>query len=166
MNCSLIFTALLAASLPAHAEFYKCVEDGTGKISFSDVPCHGKDSGQRITVKPTNQFDGSGYRREAARERQQDAERYYRKAQEEQDEADARAEAAARRAQQQAVQAPEQKRRSLPVQNQAPSIITNCDAGGCWDNLGGRYNKGAGNTYFPASGGPACQMIGGQMRCP
>ncbi|HUW28190.1 MAG TPA: hypothetical protein VMV97_06245 [Sulfuriferula sp.] len=36
-----------------------------------------------------------------------------------------------------------------------PSVITNCDPGGCWDNLGNRYNKGAGNTYFSPSG--ACQ---------
>lgn len=46
-----------------------------------------------------------------------------------------------------------------------PSIITSCDPGGCWDNLGGRYNKGGGDTYFPTSGG-ACQMIGGMMHCP
>jgi hypothetical protein len=47
-----------------------------------------------------------------------------------------------------------------------PSMITNCDAGGCWDNLGGRYNMGAGTTYIPSSGGAACQLIGGQMQCP
>jgi len=45
-----------------------------------------------------------------------------------------------------------------------PSVITNCDGAGCWDNLGGRYNKGAGNTYFGPSG--ACQSIGGMMHCP
>lgn len=47
-----------------------------------------------------------------------------------------------------------------------PGVITHCDAGGCWDSTGGRYNKGAGNTYFPAGGGGACQMIGGRMQCP
>lgn len=46
-----------------------------------------------------------------------------------------------------------------------PSIITSCDPGGCWDNQGNRYNKGAGQTYFPSSGG-ACQMINGAMHCP
>lgn len=46
-----------------------------------------------------------------------------------------------------------------------PSMITNCDAGGCWDNLGGRYNRGAGDTYFGPSGS-ACQMVGTQMICP
>lgn len=53
-----------------------------------------------------------------------------------------------------------------PVRKPAPSSVTNCDAGGCWDNLGGRYTRGAGNTYFPTTGGPSCQMIGGVMRCP
>lgn len=53
----------------------------------------------------------------------------------------------------------------IPAPPSTPSIITNCDAGGCWDNLGGRYNKGGGNTYFPTSGG-ACQMVGGMMHCP
>ena len=46
-----------------------------------------------------------------------------------------------------------------------PSIITNCDSAGCWDDLGGRYNKGAGDTYFGPSG-TACQSTGGMMQCP
>ena len=54
---------------------------------------------------------------------------------------------------------------TIPAPPPAPSVITSCDAGGCWDNMGGRYNKGAGNTYVPSSGG-ACQMVGGQMHCP
>lgn len=45
-----------------------------------------------------------------------------------------------------------------------PSTITSCDAGGCWDNTGGRYNRGAGNTFFGPRG--ACQSIGGRMLCP
>jgi len=45
-----------------------------------------------------------------------------------------------------------------------PSVITNCDAAGCWDNLGGRYNKAAGNNYF-RSDGKFCQQVGGQMQC-
>lgn len=51
-----------------------------------------------------------------------------------------------------------------PPRSPSPSAITNCDAGGCWDDLGNRYNKGAGSTYFPPQGG-ACQRIGGQMIC-
>lgn len=53
---------------------------------------------------------------------------------------------------------------SMPSPPQ-PSVITSCDAGGCWDNMGGRYNKGAGTTYFPSTGG-SCQMVGGMMQCP
>ena len=53
---------------------------------------------------------------------------------------------------------------NLPMPSQAPSVITNCDNTGCWDNLGTRYNKGAGNTYFRSTGG-VCQGIGGQMQC-
>lgn len=48
--------------------------------------------------------------------------------------------------------------------NAAPSTITNCDSAGCWGSDGTRYNKGAGNTYFPSTGG-ACQNTGGQMQC-
>lgn len=50
--------------------------------------------------------------------------------------------------------------------SQPARVITSCDSTGCWDSLGGRYNKGADSTYFPASGGPVCQMIGSQMHCP
>lgn len=79
---SLFAVALLFLACSAHAEFYKCVEDGTGKISFSDVPCHGKDSGGRIVVRPTNQADGSVNRRKAAEDRWDDAQRSARRAEE------------------------------------------------------------------------------------
>ena len=50
------------------------------------------------------------------------------------------------------------------VNNTAPSAIVNCDGAGCWGTDGTRYNKGAGETYFPSTGG-VCQNIGGQMQC-
>jgi hypothetical protein len=53
---------------------------------------------------------------------------------------------------------------SLPAPPPAPSAITACDQAGCFDNLGNRYNKGAGNTYFGPNG--ACQLVGGSMQCP
>lgn len=56
---------------------------------------------------------------------------------------------------------------TLPVpQAPRPNVITNCDASGCWDDVGGRYNRGAGSTFFPAAGGAACQLVGGAMQCP
>lgn len=55
---------------------------------------------------------------------------------------------------------------AAPAAPVAPAPIVNCDAGGCWDTNGGRYNRGAGDTHFPSTGGPACQLINGQMICP
>ncbi|GHT81381.1 hypothetical protein AGMMS49960_17660 [Betaproteobacteria bacterium] len=46
-----------------------------------------------------------------------------------------------------------------------PTVITGCDSGGCWDNVGGRYNSAGGDVYTRPGGGPACHMIGGQMVC-
>lgn len=54
----------------------------------------------------------------------------------------------------------------MPAPSPVPALIVNCDAGGCWDSNGQRYNRGAGATHFPANGGPACQLTGGQMICP
>ncbi len=53
---------------------------------------------------------------------------------------------------------------SAPAPQRAPSTITNCDSAGCWGTDGTRYDKGAGNTYFPSTGG-SCQNISGQMQC-
>lgn len=43
-------------------------------------------------------------------------------------------------------------------------VITHCDDAGCWDNLGNRYNRGAGDTFFGPSG--ACRRIDDMMQCP
>ena len=53
---------------------------------------------------------------------------------------------------------------SAPITQRQPSTITNCDSAGCWGSDGTRYNRGAGDTYFPSTGG-SCQSIGGQMQC-
>lgn len=45
-----------------------------------------------------------------------------------------------------------------------PSTVSNCDSSGCWGSDGTRYNRGAGDTYFPSTGG-SCQNVGGQMQC-
>lgn len=50
---SLTFLIAAWVAMPAHAGVYKCVEDGTGKISYSDVPCHGKESGGYVEVEPS-----------------------------------------------------------------------------------------------------------------
>lgn len=48
MKKTLIVAALLAATLPARAQVYKCVEGG--KIGFSDVPCSGSAKGERVRI--------------------------------------------------------------------------------------------------------------------
>lgn len=55
-------------------------------------------------------------------------------------------------------------RNSYSAPQRSPSTVNNCDSSGCWGSDGTRYNKGAGATYFPSTGG-SCQYIGGQMQC-
>lgn len=45
----------------------------------------------------------------------------------------------------------------------APSVLTNCDAGGCWDNLGNRYH-GSGSILFSPAGKP-CSRMGDWIDC-
>lgn len=52
----------------------------------------------------------------------------------------------------------------IPVPPPTPSVITNCDPGGCWDNLGNRYNGSGGPTHIRQDG-RVCQNIGGMMQC-
>ncbi len=43
------------------------------------------------------------------------------------------------------------------------ATVTSCDAGGCWDNRGARYNR-SGNVFL-GPGGRTCQQTGSTMRC-
>jgi hypothetical protein len=45
----------------------------------------------------------------------------------------------------------------------APSVLTTCDAGGCWDNLGNRYNGTGGTLIGPT--GKLCIRIGDRIEC-
>jgi hypothetical protein len=58
----------------------------------------------------------------------------------------------------------QEKKRVIPMSKPQPSVITNCDGAGCWDEVGNRYNKAAGNTYFRGDG-KICQGVGGNMQC-
>lgn len=51
-----------------------------------------------------------------------------------------------------------------PPPSPTPSIITSCDSGGCWDNVGQRYNSGGGST-FVRQDGRVCQRAGNQLEC-
>lgn len=52
-----------------------------------------------------------------------------------------------------------------PTQTQTPtpSVITACDVGGCWDNLGGRYN--ASGRDFIGPNGRYCTRSGNMVNC-
>ena len=41
--------------------------------------------------------------------------------------------------------------------------MTNCDASGCWDNQGTRYNRSGGTLFGPRG---ACVQAGATLRCP
>lgn len=57
----------------------------------------------------------------------------------------------------------EGKERARQRRNTTPSVITSCDAGGCWDNLGNRYN-GTGNVMH-GSNGKTCFRSGTTLNC-
>lgn len=64
-----VLFALPAA--PALAQVFKCVDDKTGKISFSDTRCDTRSSGGRVQVKP-NTLDTSGSREQIYRRQARD----------------------------------------------------------------------------------------------
>lgn len=210
MRLTALFAALLLASLSTHAQVYKCREDGTGKVTYSDDPCHGKNSGHYLDLKE-NTLDTSGSREQAMRAQMRDMQgqidRLERRGTSQPAIGRTQADLQGERADSLAC---ERARRSLEIEagsmtrNKAtveskeaamrsacglrepdkveinntysrrdlrgpasrPRSITSCDAGGCWDSDGGRYNRSGGDTYFPASGGGACQMVHGRMQCP
>ena len=45
----------------------------------------------------------------------------------------------------------------------APAVLTQCDAGGCWDQSGQRYN-GSGSVYS-GPGGAVCMRNGDRIEC-
>ena len=183
-----LLLAALAVLLPcsASAQVFKCV-DASGKITFSDQGCATGHTGSTISVTPANSIDSSQYRSqppaysEPAPHQQpggtrvavvgagNDAERQRKKLCKEAftPHKGAHGLTAAQRAH--AAQLCAGINLPAPMPHAAPAApagITNCDAGGCWATNGMRYNKGAGTTHFPANGGPACQLIDGQMICP
>lgn len=194
----------------AQAQVFKCKDDRTGQIAYSQTPCHGSTSGGQVKIQE-NSMDTSGEMAQAARlsakrlredqEREAARAEYVARLRAERS-ASERAERAevARECTEVSKRYDEAKSRmapseqmlklknarraacgmepeaggmagspaplNMPAPTPAPSVITSCDASGCWDNMGGRYNKGAGQTYVPAQGGGHCQMVGGMMRCP
>jgi len=204
----LAMLAIHAGLIPSvQAQVFKCKDDRTGQVAYSQTPCQGSASGGQVKIQQ-NTLDTSPEMEQAARlsakrmreDRARDAARSASLARMQSERAAAERENAMmmcadamrrygdaknrqipphqiqplKRAAHAACgafpdvdEAPsDQNTADIPPPTSAPSVITNCDASGCWDTMGGRYNRGAGQTYFPAQGGAACQMVGGAMRCP
>lgn len=179
----------------ATAQFYKCV-DASGKVTFSDQGCAASEEAATVRVQPANTVESSRYQQakpdytqtyaspEPPRNQTRitvvggnnDAERQRKKLCKEASTPHrgahgltaAQRAAAAQLCAGRSVSVPgySSGSNSKPAPTPPPAGIASCDAGGCWDTNGLRYNQGAGSTYIPANGGHACQMIGGQMNCP
>lgn len=183
--------ALLSLPVPASAQVYKCV-DSSGKTTFSDQGCGVGHAASAINVAPANTVDSSQYRNQPPkfsapgleadpgqtgvrvdvvggdggidRDREQRCKQAMTPYSGSRGLTAAQLAAAAELCGSGSVSAPASAPSSRPVA--APSVITSCDEGGCWDSNGVRYNKGAGNTHFRATGGASCELVNGQMMCP
>ena len=51
-----------------------------------------------------------------------------------------------------------------PAQKRKPTLIMSCDSGGCWDDVGHRYNGAPGGMMFRGDG-KACQQTGNMLQC-
>lgn len=192
MKLTLVALVLLSASCMAHAQVFKCVDDKTKKITFSDVPCPKTASGGYVDVRPTNQFDGGHLRRYSAEDRireqrrevEREIERQERRERDQIKEAEATREAlmkpcrdamngrldsrAARNkaavlcGQPQTIDEPLQP----PPVPRGPSVVSKCDANGCWGTNGERFNhrSGSADRYFGPNG-QACRERNGRMIC-
>tara|TARA_R110002049_G_scaffold188251_7_gene356610 strand:- start:3013 stop:3474 length:462 start_codon:yes stop_codon:yes gene_type:complete len=149
--------------LSASAQVFKCVDEATGKTTFTDTACPDKGVGNYVPVERTN--SDSGYPSDgeiAASKREQERKMQARHAEWDRmaKEQDRGSEAGAGKPDSTQTSTPV----PIPMPAPQPTVITNCDTAGCWDNLGNRYNKAAGDTYF-RSDGKACQGVGGSMNC-
>lgn len=187
---SVSIALMLASSLTALATTYKCVNKETGQVSFSDRSCDKGNEVRLLKVRPTNTADSSVYQREPASEESFDREHRYSDSQvtliDDHEAKDRGKQDFCRSitpgprgytAKQQQLLAqcaglsiPSQRDSSpddtapISALAPAPAPIVSCDPGGCWDSQGLRYARGAGDTYFPTNGGPARQLINGQMQ--
>lgn len=185
--------SLLVISPSALAEVFKCVDATTGKVTFTDVACPDKGSGDYVHVRPTNVdagYSAGDQRRQSqsqssddqkgkpawlrsanrvaaeqeAEARQREVDRIYREAEFTKDPSKRSSLLRQAEAAQRSVGSSERPSAPAPLPAPEPTMMTNCDGAGCWDNTGSRYNKGAGNTYF-RSDGKTCQAVGGSMDC-
>lgn len=184
LSCSLFL--ILLSTAPAFGQVYKCVDKG--KVTYSDTPCNGNVQSSRPQLVD-NTFDSVSIRREMARQQAEEARQQRLDAADKVDDARSSArddktdsqyckdlERASRRGKLTAagaasyqeaclgVSSSYERKRPMPIPSNSPKTITNCDSAGCWDNMGNRYNAGAGGTMFRQDG-KVCQQAGNMLQC-
>ena len=143
---------------------YQCKDSKTGRMSYRDTPCPAS-----TTKVYGGEFEISGeelrMREESARQTKRELNR--------QVPGTYRPEEYMTAAEYQAYLDVERRLRNelqrSAVPTPAPSApmpVTSvvCDRGGCWDDLGGRYDRAKGGTYFGPNS--VCQRVGNMMQCP
>lgn len=187
----LFVLALLSPTI--HAQVLKCTDPKTGNVTYSDGGCAASHKVAAIRIQPSSKQNSNSFSdSRVSQQAQQDyyGQSFSTSADSNQRRANSNpmAEQARKDAYREAstpikgargltanqlrtlaalggvdVPAPEREHPQSSVPNQ-PRMVTSCDEGGCWDTQGGRYNRGAGNTYIPTTGG-SCQGVGNQMQC-
>lgn len=175
----------------AGAQVHKCI-DAAGKVAFSDVPCPtaSKKAERVLSSDATDRrWENEAYGRERNMQSIENATRILRaptsdgvgdagggiinngpndpggtnriRAAEDRQRAEIALAAARRRAaEEQARQAELERRRPA-----APSIVSSCDRGGCWDTSGNRYNRAGDGQNFWRSDGRFCRADRDAIRC-
>lgn len=57
------------------------------------------------------------------------------------------------------------RRAATTAATQRPSMLTNCNASGCWDSSGNRYDRVGDGTKFIGPGGGMCRQVGQRVIC-
>lgn len=191
-NIGMFLILLVSSTSAAAGSYYTCTNPETGKKSFSRTPCG--ENAERRKEGPVNSADYSGNSQRAAEIRSEDAHNNSvveqrrneviekRQARERQEQLAAEEKACIDKIMRSLPSGhrpsvnlirqckglpPKQsspRGSSIPATPPPPSVITNCDAGGCWDNHGKRYNSGGGPTHIRQDG-KVCQRVGAMMQC-
>lgn len=183
-----VATLLVWVSIGAAAQVHRCV-DAAGKTTFSDQPCptSAKSAARVLGADATNRrWENEVYGRERNMRSIQNASRIIQartsdaagdagagiidhdpneriRAQDDRNMQRRMAEIEADRARQEDREARAEAARAAAVGR--PTTITNCNAGGCWDNAGNRYNRTGNGQNFWRSDGRFCRATGSSMSC-
>lgn len=185
----LVAVAALSFSTLASAQVHRCT-DAAGKTSFSDAPCPtSARRAQQVLGREATDSPADPYAAQRNLESIENASRILQaptsdaigdagggiidngpngpggtnriRAEQDRQRAEIELAAARRRAADERARQAELERRRPP----APSIVSNCDRGGCWDNAGNRYNRAGDGSNFWRSDGKFCRPQGNTFSC-